>query len=477
MNKYGVLLMAEIGRYCQNFAIIALLLALTAPIAFAADTCGCSTGGQPAAWTQAPTGDQMLPLAHDSEGQQMDNAAFLERTHAIMHPSRQESRRWMGKYEASPKAYLSPKIKAEIAQAPPVNFSLLDYLNYTPSERNQGNCGDCWAWAGTGVMEIDRAYQTGVKDRLSVQYINSKFNRGKGSGWACCGGWLEDFASFYDHEKIAIPWSNTNAGWQDGSRFCEYRSTSMPADEISTNPHYNLTSVSAESIETQEVGREEAIANIKNVLASGKAIWFGFFLPSNSAWMDFFRFWDNQPEDAVWQSDKSCGARYNFLAGGGHAVLCVGFNDTDPKNRYWLMLNSWGASSNRPRGLFRMSMDMDYDCRYAGFGDAFYWMTLNISYGNAPPNSPSRPSGAPIWLRNRAAKFAASASDPNGDQLNYTFDWGDGTNSTTCLVDSGTKGCMPHVWSKPGKYLVKCLATDIHGASSGWSISHAVRIL
>ena len=29
------------------------------------------------------------------------------------------------------------------------------YLDYTPSEHDQGFCGDCWAWAGIGVLGID----------------------------------------------------------------------------------------------------------------------------------------------------------------------------------------------------------------------------------------------------------------------------------------------------------------------------------
>ena len=77
-------------------------------------------------------------------------------------------------------------------------------------------------------------------------------------------------------------------------------------------------------------------------------------------------------------------------------MLCVGYDDTDPNNRYWIMLNSWGASPGRPNGLFRMNMDMDYSCSYKGLGYAFYWMTLDIDYGqaNRPPDMPARPSGS-----------------------------------------------------------------------------------
>ena len=70
-----------------------------------------------------------------------------------MRPTQEEAGLWAGQYNASDKAYLSPEIATKMAAAPVTSFSLLDRLNYTPSERDQGGCGNCWAWAGTGVME------------------------------------------------------------------------------------------------------------------------------------------------------------------------------------------------------------------------------------------------------------------------------------------------------------------------------------
>ena len=182
----------------------------------------------------------------------------------------------------------------------------------------------------------------------------------------------------------------------------------VSASTISTNPHYDLSAISVNTIPTQKLAKEEAISNIKNVLLQGKGIWFAYYLPDKSAWNNFFSFWGTQPESAVWQPDSACGRSFDYQNGGGHAVLCVGYDDTDPNNRYWIMLNSWGNTTGRPAGLFRMNMDMNYDCSYGDIGYAFYWMTLDMSY----------PQGDPEWSealsrRHCRRQFAACTSLPS----------------------------------------------------------------
>ncbi len=401
------------------------------------------------------------------------------RRYPVMRPTPEEARRWTEQYKAAPQAYLSPRLQAELASAPGTTFSLLDYLQYIPAERDQGYCGNCWAWAGTGAMEIDNAFKNGIEDRLSIQYLNSNFHGGSGSDWACCGGWLDDVADFYSSTGLAVPWSNSNAHWQDGGRFCEAHSTSVPAGSISTNPGYILTSIQAQVVPTQGVGKEAAIANIKNVLHQGKAVWFGYFLPDETAWMDFTTFWDVGTEEAVWQPDFACGENYNYAEGVGHAVLCVGYDDTDPNNRYWIILNSWGAPTNRPNGLFRMNMDMNYDCNYPNYDFAFYWMALDITYPsgpNNPPATPATPSGPDSGYGGTSYSYSTSSTDPDGDNVKYTFDWGDETSSVTGLVNSGTSASATHSWSAAGDYEIKAMATDSRGLSSDWSPSVAVSI-
>jgi len=304
-------------------------------------------------------------------GSWADDAADL---YPIMKPDRETRLRWIHDYETAPRAYIDAS--SDFRYAPGGSLSLLSHLNYVSSERNQGTCGNCWAWAGTGVMEIALDVQEGIFDRLSVQYINSCFGTGK--DYACCGGWLEDVKDFYATMGQAIPWSNINASFYDASRQCSNGSSAVPCGSIAQSVTYGIDTIVTQTIPTHGVGHPTAIANIKNVLHESKAVWFAFFMSTQTDWNNFFSFWNSQPESVVWNFDPTCGKPWTD-DGGGHAVLCVGYNDDDPANPYWIMLNSWGTESGRPNGLFRVAMDMNYDCNDGEYYN-LYWQTLDVSF-------------------------------------------------------------------------------------------------
>ncbi|MEA3255085.1 MAG: C1 family peptidase [Candidatus Altiarchaeota archaeon] len=292
----------------------------------------------------------------------------------IMKPDPETLREWIEGYNKAQKISADPRVRERIKGSSGGFFSLISHLNYDPVERNQGSCSNCWAWAGTGAMEVALDVQGGVFDRLSVQYINScEYSVIKNP---CCEeGWLYYLADFYNITKKAVPWSNTNAGWQDGDGSCD-----TDCSAISTIPHYHISYIDELTIPTQGVDNASAIANIKSVLNQNKAVWFAFFLPTGAAWDDFHDFWNNYGEDIVYDMDQFCG-----IPGiaGGHVVLCVGYNDTDANNSYWIMLNSWGSTEGRPNGLFHMDMDIAYDCVNSFENESYYsffWQTLNVSF-------------------------------------------------------------------------------------------------
>lgn len=304
---------------------------------------------------------------------------------------------WQTLLEKSKNIQESPVAPVNKALAPnariqgSVDFLNLGYLDYVPAERDQGNCGNCWVWAGTGIMEIALFVQGIDKDRLSVQYVNSCY--GTGSDFACCGGWLEFLAGFYADRPELIPWSNPNASFQDEFLYCENWASSIQCGQISTNPNYEIQFIEDQTITTWAVSQNQAIANIKSVLDVNRAVQFSFFMATDDDWEQFGRFWMDQGETAGWNPDYACDHKAETDDIPGHAVLCVGYNDDVQADSYWIILNSWGtAGGGRPNGTFRLDMDMNYDCMIdvdpnPGLKQEinnFYWETLDIRFGDLP---------------------------------------------------------------------------------------------
>jgi len=96
---------------------------------------------------------------------------------------------------------------------------------------------------------------------------------------------------------------------------------------------------------------------------------------------------------------------------------------------------------------------------------------------NHLPNIPSSPSGTGSGKVGLSYTYSTSAADPDGDQIKYIFDWGDGNTSETGFVSSGATANKPHSWSNPGPYSVRTQAVDSNGASSEWSDAKSVTIL
>jgi C1A family cysteine protease len=320
------------------------------------------------------TTQQLLTLADEWA----NPSSFMAKR--LMHPDEVTLAKWKNYYDAapvwSPPIILSPSptLNAGISGG---SNSLLSHINYNVIDRDQGGCGNCWVWAGTGAVEVANDVNNGAFNRLSIQYLNSLYNGGTGGGYACNGGWLHDLVNFYSSTTtFAVPWSNTNANWQDASSTF---STSVQANTIATTPHYNINKINDLKIETHK-GQANAIANIKSAIDNNIPVWFGFFLPDNNDWNNFFDFWNNQPESAIWSPDFSCGHTWINGQGGGHAVLIVGYDDTNPSNAYWIALNSWGPTAKRPNGLFRINMNINYDCSLTSFSlsNSLYAQVLNI---------------------------------------------------------------------------------------------------
>jgi hypothetical protein len=378
----------------------------------------------------------------------------------VMRPDPGTFQRWMIDYEAAPKALIDPNVDSFLYLAgifdQGTSMDLLDDIDYDPTLRNQGRCGNCWVWAGTGVMEIAHNIQDAVFDRLSIQYFDSCR-----PGFACCGGNLGAFAAWYAGQGMAIPWDNTNAAFADGGRRCA-DGTLVACASIATVPNYPLISIQEVTIGTHNVGQATAINNIKNILNQNLAVYFSFALPDANSWDDFFDFWDGvggETEATLCNIiDDYCGTEWDDNTAGAHAIVILGYNDDDPDpaNHYWLALNSWGTAAGvRPNGLLRIPMQINYDCVYpdANNNQSFWgngFQTLNVEFGNAVPVADA---GGPYDVQcggtTTAVPLDGSASlDLEGRPMTYSWatdcasaSFDDPTSPTPTLTVNTSNGC------------------------------------
>ena len=313
-------------------------------------------------------------------------AAPAQAQHAVMHPDEATLLQWKADLDSAPQFVPDPSL-AEQTQGP--SPKLLDHITYTPTERNQSSCGNCWVWAGTALLEINHSVIKGVNDRLSIQRFDSCYFQDQAAS-ACGGGSLATFAGEYNENLDPIPWSNTNAQFQDGGG----GNPAVACNSIGTNPtYYSIynapNQMQAVTVPWYGVGQSTAISNIKNALLQNKGVGYSFALANATDWNAFRNFWNNGAATDLWSPNAYCGHTWNPNPGqgGAHLVTIVGWNDDDAANPYWLVLNSWGTTTNRPTGLFRLRMDINYDCLLplSGggnyYGVSFQTLTANFSDG------------------------------------------------------------------------------------------------
>jgi len=100
------------------------------------------------------------------------------------------------------------------------------------------------------------------------------------------------------------------------------------------------------------------------------------------------------------------------------------------------------------------------------FGNGGYdvWLLELSTTENNPPNTPQRPSGPSSGRPDTEYTFTTSTTDPDGDQLYYKWDWGDGNFSDWLDTNQAT-----YSWTGEDNYTIRVMARDEHGGESDWS--------
>jgi hypothetical protein len=87
-------------------------------------------------------------------------------------------------------------------------------------------------------------------------------------------------------------------------------------------------------------------------------------------------------------------------------------------------------------------------------------------------NPPATPvlTGPDTGVINEMYTYNAVTTEPDGENIYYFFDWGDGSNSGWLgPYNSGQEGVAQKSWSATGTYMVRAKAKDINHVQSGWS--------
>ncbi len=307
--------------------------------------------------------------------------------------------------------------------------------NYITPVKNQGGCSSCVAFGTLGAFEPVIRINGGPTTDLSEAHL-----------FFCAGGDCENGMStstalsylqssgtpgescfpYQDHQ---MPCSDTCSDWQDKAKKID---------------GYNYVS-----------GGE----SIKNALVE-----YGPLVATFEVFSDFYY---DYPNEGVWSDNIYYHAYGSHVA--WHCITIVGYDDNPGGPGYWICKNSWGSG---------WALDGYFKIRYGecSIEDTVSYMTYHVA-GNFPPNRPSRPAGPTEGDPGVPYNYSTSTTDPEEQQVQYQFSWGDGTTSNwTPIQPSGQGTTLSHVWDTKGTYHVMARARDENGSVSRWSASQEVYV-
>jgi hypothetical protein len=116
-----------------------------------------------------------------------------------------------------------------------------------------------------------------------------------------------------------------------------------------------------------------------------------------------------------------------------------------------------------------------YRCYSTLMGTTLYGdPALSLYPISNPPLKPTTPDGVNSGKINVYYEFTTSSIDPDGNQIRYLFDWGNGNTTLTNYYPSGEIISKSYKWTREGTFNIKVKSQDEYGVWSNWSDPLAV---
>jgi inhibitor of cysteine peptidase len=254
--------------------------------------------------------------------------------------------------ESTTTASLEPTPFIDVGTQPdlPPSYDWCTLQGCTPV-RDQHLCGSCWAFATVASLESSVMIQDGLARDVSEQYLVSCNTE----GWACNGGWWA-----HNYHAWKVPPGEAEAGAVSEGEF-PYLARDEPCDP----PHAHQEKLDS----WHHVGDEWSVPA---VAAIRQAIY------------------EHGPVAAAvcvgpaFQSYQGGVFETHECAAVNHAILLVGWDDTQGTDGVWLLRNSWGPDWGE-EGYMRIG----YGVSNVGFGANYVVYSPSGCYGLTTEVSPS----------------------------------------------------------------------------------------